>query len=155
MSYGEYFAVGRARVYENYLLPPAIMKRAFDFGDFSKAKDVFFGFPFGAFIDEKKDDFGLTDFLDEVNRSFGEISAGRFCTASQRRLAAFLKERNLKDVLEAMENSDDPFEFYAFLWSRRLALRGEVEGEDVLFAVWMCLFYQIRLARMILKTFEK
>jgi len=153
MSYGGYFAVGKARVFETYLMPPFLLRRAFEAEKYSDALNIIKSGSFGRLLNEKENDFGIGAFLKNLSSSFAEISQRPdVFVLNQSKFIRALKATGEKDILNALRGSKDPFEFYGFLYKERQKRLGMIDGGDVLLFVWLSLWWQTRLVRMILSS---
>jgi len=148
---GNVFAVGKARVLETLLLSPRDLKAAFNAKDFHAAEAVIKSRPFGRLIDDGKSDFGIEDYISATAGLFSEISQSRgFFTADSSRFLEFLEENNRDGILSALGAKPAPLSFYEFIDAKRKTLMGKIEGEDVLEYIWLALWWQARIVRMIL-----
>ena len=153
MSYGEFFAVGRARVYEIFLVPPDILRQASTAEKYADAYNIIASRPFGRFIDEAKQGFGMDEFLNNTAVSFRDIAAEtELFDLEQDKFAGHLKIRDKYGILDEIVSAADPFEFYRRIYDRRIRLAGEIRGEEVLLMVWIAIWWQARLVRMILSS---
>ncbi|MFH1353035.1 MAG: hypothetical protein ABIH68_05615 [bacterium] len=159
MSYGGFFAVGEARVFETYLMPPFLLRRAFETEKYSDAMNIVKSGSFGRLLNEKESDFGLGGFLKKMAASFAEVSQEpNAFTLNQTKFVKFLKacgNEPAGKILSVLRGSRDPFEFYGFLYEERRKRLGRIEGFDVLLFVWLSLWWQTRLVRMILSSKKK
>jgi len=159
MSYGGFFAVGEARVFETYLMPPSLLKRAFEAEKYSDALNIAKSGSFGRLLNEKESDFGMGEFLKKMSASFTEISQEPAAfTPDQTKFVDFLKASGLTHtgkILSVLRAGKGPFEFYEFLYEERRRRLGMIDGGDVLLFVWLSLWWQARLVRMILSSKKK
>ena len=73
-----------------------------------------------------------------------------FFTADTSVFLKFLEENGRSDILSALDERPEPLSFYEFLDDKRKTLMGKIEGEIVLEYIWMALWWQARIVRMIL-----
>lgn len=148
---GAVFAVGKARVLETLLLSPQELRAAFNAEDFHGAEAVIKSRPFGRLLNDGKADFGIGEYIFENSGLFSEISeSGDFFTADTSEFLKFLEENGRSDILSALDERPEPLSFYEFLDDKRKTLMGKIEGEIVLEYIWMALWWQARIVRMIL-----
>ncbi|MBU2528634.1 hypothetical protein KKF70_04510 [bacterium] len=149
---GAVFAVGKARVLETLLLSPLELKAAFNAGDFHGAESVIKSRSFGRLIDNGKEDFGIGKYIAETSALFSEISqkSGDFFTSDESGFLRFLEENSRSEILSALDSYPAPLDFYGFLDDKRKSLMGRIEGDDVLEYIWLALWWQARIVRMIL-----
>ena len=151
MSYGQYFAVGKARVFETLLMEPEDLSRAAAARGYGASSNIIMSRPFGRMLDEKAEDFGTEKIICELSGEFSRISgSGGFFVTDARSFPAFLATSGVTRILSALYEHKNPFDFYKFAYGERLRRRGDISGENVLRYVWLCLFWQARLVRMIL-----
>jgi len=149
-SSGAVFAVGVARALETLLLSPQDLRAAFNAKDFHGAVAVIKSRPFGRLLDEAKKDFGIGEYVLAYSKLFSEISeSGGFFTGDTSEFLKFLEENSRNEILSAMKTYTSPLDFYEFLDGKRKDRRGKIEGEDVLEYIWMALWWQMMLVRMI------
>ena len=148
---GAVFAVGKARVLETLLLSPQELKTAFGSGNFHGAESVIKSRPFGRLLDDAKEDFGIGAYILSMSAVFSEISQdGGFFTSDESEFLAFLEKNSRKDILAALESFPAPLDFYGFLDAKRKSLMGKIEGDDVLEYIWLAIWWQARIVRMLL-----
>ncbi len=153
MSYGSCFAVGEARVFETYLMVPFLLRKSFEAERYSDALNIIMSGPFGRRLNEKEHDFGLEGFLKNMTAAFADISQrADVFVLDQSKFIRALKVVGEPEILNALRGSKDPFEFYDFLHEERHRRLGRIEGFDVLLFVWLSLWWQTRLVRMILSS---
>jgi len=148
---GNIFAVGKARVLETLLLSPHDLKAAFNAKDFHGAESVIKSRPFGRLLDDGKSGFGIEDYISGTAGLFSEISqSAGFFTAEPSKFLEFLEGNDRDDILRALADISAPLDFYEFIDTKRKTLMGKIEGEDVLEYIWLALWWQARIVRMIL-----
>ncbi len=150
---GAVYAVGKARVLETLLLSPQDLRAAFNAEDLHAAEAVIKSRPFGRLLNDGKKDFGIGEYIFVNSALFSGISeSGDFFTADTSEFLKFLEANNRTGILRALKRYPAPLDFYAFLDGKRKTLMGKIEGEDVLEYIWMALWWQARIVRMILRS---